>query len=118
VLAVADREACEKEAKAVWIKHTERCKLEDCHEQVENEMAPVFETCNALDTAAAREACLADAESKLKDLIEDRCYPEPTCLEQARAHYDETRAECDAMTNENEKETCYVEVERVYAEWT
>jgi hypothetical protein len=31
-------------------------------------MASQFETCNAIDTAAGREACLAEAEALLKQL--------------------------------------------------
>jgi hypothetical protein len=54
----------------------------------------------------------------LKQLKEENCHFEPDCRDQARALYDQSRAVCDAMTDQNEKEICYNEAERVYEEWT
>ena len=107
-----DREACEKEAKEAYIKHTEQCQLDECYEQAEREMEPVFATCHALDTAAAKEACLADAEEKLKALRKERCDPEPTCWEQAQHHYNEGKAVCDTWPDGPAKDGCYEEVQK------
>jgi hypothetical protein len=43
---------CLKDAKEVWLKHTEECKLDDCISEMEEEMQPRFERCDGLETEA------------------------------------------------------------------
>jgi hypothetical protein len=98
-----------------WI---EECRVGECYEKMEAEVAPHFEKCDNMGPTEDQEGCYAEAEALLQELKGKHCHPKPNCWEQARAHYDESRAECDMMTDQVEKEICYEKVEKEYDEWT
>jgi hypothetical protein len=85
---------------------------------MEAEVAPHFEKCDNMGPTEDQEGCYAEAEALLQELKDKHCHPKPNCWEQARAHYDESRAECDMMTDQVEKEICYERVEKEFEEKT
>jgi hypothetical protein len=69
-----ERDICFKEAKAVYEKHADKCKLQDCYESMEAELAGRFEWCNSMTDIVEKEICLKEAEALLKELKEENCH--------------------------------------------
>jgi hypothetical protein len=55
-----------------WI---EECRVGECYEKMEAEVAPHFEKCDNMGPTEDQEGCYAEAEALLQELKDKHCHP-------------------------------------------